>query len=147
MRFSGFSRVSVIGTSLAIFLLSAVALTAKDGRDFAGSYSFTEVQEQGNTVQLTLHVRMFNYSGTDIKDPVVTLREGPSGVGLLGSFPAVKTWYKNRQVELSQQFTVPKSDYQDWLRPPAQPNVVIIYQDANGQTWQKGVQMSPRPTL
>src|SRR5580693_3084022 len=107
MRFYGFSRVSVIGTSLAILILSAVTLTAKDGRDFAGSYSFTEVQEQGNAVQLTLHVRMFNYSGTDIKDPVVTLREGPSGVGLLGSFPAVKTWYKNRQVELSQQFTVP----------------------------------------
>ncbi|MFZ0815306.1 MAG: hypothetical protein WAM78_07290 [Candidatus Sulfotelmatobacter sp.] len=147
MRFSGLSRVSVIGTSLAILLLSTVTLTAKDGRDFAGSYSFTGVQEQGGMVQLTLHLRMFNYSGADIKGPVVTLREGISGVGLLGTFPAVKTWYKNREVEFSQQFTVPKSDYQDWLRPPAQPNVVIIYQDANGQTWQKGVQMSPRPTL
>ncbi len=43
MRFSGLSRVTIIGTSLAILLLSAVTLSAKDGRDFAESYSFDEV--------------------------------------------------------------------------------------------------------
>lgn len=146
MRFSGILRMSLKSAVLAI-LLSAVGLTAKDGRDFAGSYGFTDVQEQGDKVQLTLHLRLHNFSDADIKGAVVTLREGSTGVGLWGSFPVVKLWQKNREVKLSQQFTVPRREYEDWLRPPAQPNVVIMYQDADGHTWQKGAQMRPRPVM
>jgi hypothetical protein len=147
MRFSGFSRAALLSTSLAILLLSTISLTAKDGRDFAGTYGFTNVQEQGEMVHLTLHLRLFNYSDADIKGAVVVLQEGPPGVALRGNFPTVKVWHKNRDVQLVQEFTVPKREYQDWLQPPAQPNVFIIYQDANGQTWQKGAQMRPQPIL
>jgi hypothetical protein len=90
---------------------------------------------------------LFNNSEADIKGAVITLMEGPTGVALRGNFPTVKVWRKNQDVKLSQQFTVPKREYQDWLRPPAQPNVVIIYQDANGQTWEKGAQMRPQPII
>jgi len=147
MRFRGLSRASVMGVWLAIFLLGTITATAKDGRDFAGVYGFTDVQEQGDMVHLTLHVRLFNNSEADIKGAVIVLMEGSTGVGLRGNFPAVKVWRKNQDVKLSQQFTVPKREYQDWLRPPAQPNVVIIYQDANGQTWEKGAQIRPQPIL
>jgi len=147
MRFRGLSRASVMGVWLAIFLLGTITATAKDGRDFAGVYGFTDVQEQGDMVHLTLHVRLFNNSEADIKGAVIVLMEGSTGVGLRGNFPAVKVWRKNQDVKLSQQFTVPKREYQDWLRPPAQPNVVIIYQDANGQTWEKGAQMRPQPVV
>ncbi len=147
MRFFGTSRTSIVSALLTIFLLSAVAATAKDGRDFAGTYGFTEVQEQGEMVHLTLHLRLFNYSDTDIKGAVVTLQGGPGEIALRGNFPTVKVWHKNRDVQLVQEFTVPKREYQDWLQPPAQPNVVIIYQDGSGQTWQKGAQMRPQPVL
>jgi hypothetical protein len=147
MRFFGLSRTSIVSISLAIFLLSAITVMAKDGRDFAGTYGFTEVQEQGDMVHLTLHLRLFNYSDSDIKGAVVVLQEGPPGVALRGNFPTVKVWHKNRDVQLSQEFTVPKREYQDWLQPPAQPNVFIIYQDSNGQTWQRGAQMRPQPIL
>ena len=148
MRFFGLSRTSIVSGSLAIFLLSAITVMAKDGRDFAGTYGFTAVQEQqGEMVHLTLHLRLFNYSDADIKGAVVTLQSGPGVVVMRGSFPTVKIWHKNHDVQLSQEFTVPKQEYQDWLQPPAQPNVVIIYQDANGQTWQKGAQMRPQPVL
>lgn len=146
MRFCGFLGASVKGAALAI-LLSSVLLTAKDGRDFAGSYGFTDVQDQGDNVHLTLHLRLHNFSDADIRGAIITLREGSTGVGLWGSFPAVKLWQKNHEVKVSQEFTVPKREYEDWLRPPAQPNVVIIYQDAQGNTWQKGAQMRPRPVM
>lgn len=122
-------------------------VTAKDGRDFAGFYGFTDVQEQGDMVHLTLHLRIFNYSDADIKGAAVTLQEGSTGMALRGTFPMVKVWQKNKDVQLSQEFTVPRREYEDWNHPPAQPNVLIIYQDAKGHTWQKGVQMSPRPIL
>ena len=57
MRFRGLSRASVMGVWLAIFLLGTITATAKDGRDFAGVYGFTDVQEQGDMVRLTLHLR------------------------------------------------------------------------------------------
>jgi hypothetical protein len=147
MRFRGLSRTSVMGVCLTIFLLGTITATAKDGRDFAGVYGFTDVQEQGDMVRLTLHLRLFNNSEADIKGAVITLMEGPTGLALRGNFPTVKVWRKNKDVKLSQQFTISKSEYRDWLRPPAQPNVVIIYQDANGQTWEKGAQMRPQPII
>jgi hypothetical protein len=147
MRFRGFSRMSVMGVWLAIFLLGTITATAKDGRDFAGVYGFTDVREQGDMVHLTLHLRLFNNSEADIKGAVITLMEGSTGVALRGNFPTVKLWRKNQDVKLSQRFTIPKREYEDWLRPPAQPNVVIIYQDANGQTWEKGAQMRPQPII
>jgi hypothetical protein len=148
MRFPAFSRASLMGALVAVFLLGTITATAKDGRDFAGVYGFTDVQEQGDNVHLTLHLRLFNNSEADIKGAVIVLMEGPTGVGLRGNFPTVKKmWRKSQDVKLSQQFTVPMREYRDWLRPPAQPNVVIIYQDAHGQTWQKGAQMHPEPVI
>jgi hypothetical protein len=147
MRSSGFSRASCIGVALVLILLSTITLAARDGRDFAGSYGFTEVKEQGDMVQLTLHLRLFNNSDADIKGAVVVLKEDWAGVGLHGSFPTVKVWHKNRDVQMSQQFTISRREYEDWLRPPAQPNVMIIYQDPQGQTWQKPAQLAPRPAL
>ena len=145
MRFRGLSPAFVTSVCLAMFLLGTIPATARDGRDFAGVYGFTDVQENGDTVRLTLHLRLFNNGEADIKGAVITLMEGPTGVGLRGSFPTVKVWRKNQDVRLSQQFTIPRREYEDWLRPPAQPNVVIIYQDANGKMWEKGAQMRPQP--
>jgi hypothetical protein len=145
MRFSRCLQASLMGASLTVVLLGTVVLTAKDGRDFAGTYGFTDVQEQGDMVHLTLHLRLYNNSDADIKGAAVILREGPTGVSLRGSFPAVKIWLKSHGAQLSQEFTVPKREYEDWLRPPGQPNVVVIYQDANGQTWQRSAQLAPEP--
>jgi len=145
MEFTRRVRTSLMGAALSILLLGTV--TAKDGRDFAGSYGVTNVQEQGDVVHLMLHVRLYNNSDADIKGAVVILREGPTGVSLRGSFPTVKVWQKSHGVQLSQEFTVPKREYEDWMQPPAQPNVVVIFQDASGHTWQRTAQLAPEPTL
>ena len=147
MRFYGLLRAAFKCAPLAILFLGAIVVTAKDGRDFAGTYGVTDVQELGDMVHLTLHLRLFNNSDADLKGTVVILREGPTGMALRGSFPTVKTWQKSHEVRLSQEFTVPKREYEDWLRPPAQPNVVVIYQDAQKQTWQRTAQLAPEPIL
>lgn len=147
MRFRALSRALVMSIWLVILPLGTVSAAARDGRDFAGMYGFTDVQEHGDVVTLTLHLQLFNDGDADIKAPVITLMEGPAGIGLRGSFPSVKVWRKNQGVKVSQQFTIPKREYEEWLRPPAQPNVVIIYQDANGKLWEKGAQMRPQPVV
>lgn len=147
MRFRGLSRTFVMGVGLGILLLSALTATARDGRDFAGIYSLSSVQPQGDNVLLTLHVKLSNYSGADISGAIVTLMKGHPEAGLRGSFPTVKTWRKGQAVKLSAQFTIPKREFETWSHQPAQPDVVILYQDANGQTWQRGAQLRPEPVL
>ena len=147
MRFRGLSRTFAFGVWVGIFLLGTITATAKDGRDFAGNYKLTNVQDHVNTVTLTLQVRLYNNSDAAISGAVVTLMAGAPEVGLRGSFPTVKTWKRAQGVLLNAQFTIPKREYLDWAHPPAQPNVVVMFQDANGQTWQRGAQLSARPAL
>ena len=147
MRSRGLSRTFLTAVCLGVLLFGGITATAKDGRDFAGTYSLSSVQPQGANVLLTLRVKLSNYSGADISGAVVTLMKGHPEVGLRGSFPTVKTWRKGQAVKLSAQFTIPKRELETWSHQPAQPDVVIIYQDANGQTWQRGAQLRPEPVL
>ena len=61
----------------ALIMLFTAAAGAKDGRDFAGYYSLTNVAEKGGAVELTLALQLFNYSGADLKQAVVTVRSSP----------------------------------------------------------------------
>ena len=45
---------------------TALDENGEGGRDFAGQYSTTNVVESGETVNATLAVRLFNYSGRDV---------------------------------------------------------------------------------
>jgi len=147
MRFRGLSRAFLLSVVLGTLLLGAITATASGGRDFAGVYSLSNVQLSGDTVHLTLHVRLSNYSNADIKGAIVTLMQGPPAAGLRGSFSTIQLWHKNQEVKLSGQFTISKREYEDWTRAPGQPNIVILYQDATGQTWTKSAQMRSRPTI
>jgi len=42
---------------------------------------------------------------------------------------------------------VTKREFKEWMTPPAQPNLVILFQDGKGTTWQKGAQISRRPLV
>ena len=50
-----------------LFLCGGLAmLPGEGGRDFAGQYSTTNIVQSGETVNATLAVRLFNYSGRDV---------------------------------------------------------------------------------
>jgi hypothetical protein len=125
-------------------LLTASVGMAKDGRDFAGHYSIGGVSEQGDQVQLTLSLQLFNYSGADVKGATITLCPAGPNVDVLARFAPVSLWRTRTGAKLSQQVTIPRHEY-DMLMEGTQPNLRIVYTDAHGQTWEKTAQLSPRP--
>lgn len=134
----------VVLVSLMLLLLSALTATAKDGRDFAGFYSVSDVVEQGDQLILTLHVQLFNNSDKDVKQAVLTLRRSPGPA--LGTFQPVNLWRNHGEVRLAQQFVVPKHEFENWNRR-SQPALMVVTRDASGQRHDRFVQLSRRPVL
>ena len=129
----------------SLLLCLALAALAKDGRDFAGFYALGNVSEQGDKVEFTMTVQVFNYSDLgDIKAPVIALLEGGSHAKL-GEFKAVKTMPAKHDVVVSGKFTVSKMEFQSWSKHGS-PQVVVIYEDS-GRTLRQHVQLSRRPML
>jgi len=144
MRSLRLSRSWLLCTLLTSLLLATVGASARNGRDFTGYYSLSGVQEQGELVQVTLHLRLFNHSNSDMKSVVVTLLDSAPALRFYGNFQPVKVWKKQQFIEMSQEFTVTKLEFKQWLQAPAQPNLVILFQDSTGKNWQEGAQISRR---
>jgi hypothetical protein len=147
MQFLRPSRAWFGSALLTALLFVTVAASSSRGREFTGYFDVSGVQEQGDTVQVTLHVTLFNFGETDAKGVIVTLLDSAPGGALLGSFQPVKVWKSQQSVALSQQFTVSKREYQAWTQSPATPNLFILFQDGKGKTWQRGAQIARRPMI
>lgn len=147
MQFLRPSRAWYVSALLTALLFVTVAASSSKGREFSGYFDVSGVQEQGDMVQVTLHVKLFNFGETDARSVIVTLMDSTPDGALLGSFKPVKLWKSQQSIALSQQFTVSKREYQAWTRSPVQPNLFILFQDATGKTWQRGAQISRRPMI
>ena len=146
MQFLRPSRAWVICTVLAALSLATVAALANShGREFSGYFDVSGVQEQGELVQVTLHLKLFNHSDADVNGVIVTLVDSSPAMTLRGNFAPVKVWKSQKFIEMSQEFSVTKREFSEWMTAPAQPNLVILYQDSKGKSWQKGAQISRRP--
>jgi uncharacterized protein (DUF58 family) len=141
------SRAWLVCTLLTALLLAAVAARANSGREFSGYFDISHVQEQGDLVQVTLHLKLFNHSESAARSVIVTLVDSSPAMTLRGNFQPVRLWKSHEFIEMSQEFTVTKREFKEWMTPPAQPNLVILFQDGKGTTWQKGVQISRRPLV
>lgn len=143
MRFMRPSRAWQTGLVLAVLLL-AIAAPAKSGREFSGYFDVSGVHDEGDLVQLTLHLKLFNHSDADARGVIVALANSGPSMMLRGSFQPVKVWKSQHFLEMSQEFTVSKQEFREWMTAPAQPNLIIMYEDARGKSWQQGAQMSRR---
>jgi len=141
------SRAWVICTVLTALSLATFAATARTGREFSGYFDVSGVQEQGDLVQVTLHLKLFNHSDADAKSVIVTLVDSSPAMTLRGNFQPVKVWKSQQFIEMNQEFSVTKREFSEWMAPPAQPNLVILFQDSKGKSWQKGAQISRRPIV
>jgi hypothetical protein len=129
----------------SLLLCLALAVLAKDGRDFAGYYALSNVSERGDKVEFTMTVLVFNYSDLgDINAPVIALLEAESHAKL-GEFSAVKTIPAKHDVIVSGKFSVSKMEFQSWSKHGS-PQVVVIYEDS-GRTLRQHLQLSRRPML
>jgi hypothetical protein len=142
MKLVGLSRAAVLAS--LILSLSAYAASGKNGRDFAGFYTVSNVVDQGNQTMLTLRVQLFNQSDADVKQATLTLRESPGSE--IGAFQPLKLWRNHGEVRLAQQFVIPKREFEKW-RKGSQPALMVVYHDAQGQRFDRFVQMSKRPAL
>ena len=141
-------RLSRAG-SVAVFaslLLATIAAVAKDGRDFAGFYSLTDVHEQGEQVQVTLGLQIFNYSGADLRQAVVTVRQSHPGIAVLGTSAPIELWRANARVIVKQDVTLSRDEFERWSGH-SQPAVFVVYRDASGQERQAWTQLSQRPAV
>jgi hypothetical protein len=144
MQFLRPSRAWYASALLTALLFVTVAASSSKGREFTGYFDVSGVQEQGDMVRVTLHLQLFNFGDNAVKGVIVALKDSTPAANLRGSFQPVKVWKSKQSIELSQEFTVSKSDFQLWMQPPAQPNLTILFQDGNGKSWQKGAQISRR---
>lgn len=129
---------------LAALSLVTVAATATVGRPFSGYFDVSGVQKQGDVVQVTLHLKLFNHGDQDVKSVIVTLMDQHPVMTLRGNFQPVKVWKSQKFIELSQEFSVSQREYAEWLSSGGEPNLIILFQDSTGKSWQKGVQVSRR---
>ena len=139
------SRACAVCALLAALSLATVAATSKSGREFSGYFDVSGVQEQGDLVQVTLHLKLFNHSDADAKSVIVALMDSSPSMTLRGNFHPIRVWKSQQFIEMSQEFSVTKREFSEWMAPPAQPNLVILFQDSKGKSWQKGAQVSRRP--
>jgi hypothetical protein len=147
MRSLRVSRAGVVCTLFTVLLLAIFAMAApNNGRQFSGYFDVSGVQEQGELVQVTLHLKLFNH-GDDVNNVIVTLFDSSPAAILRGNFQPVKVWKSGQFIEMSQEFSIPKQEFKGWATPPIQPNIVILLQDSNGKTWQRGAQISRRPLV
>jgi hypothetical protein len=123
----------------------AISAAARTGRDFAGFFDVSGVHEQGDFVQFTLHLKLANQGDEDARNVIVTLMDSTPLATMHGNFQPVKVWKPRQFLELSQEFSIPKSEFNQWMRPAAQPNLVVLYQDSHGKTLQLGLQVSRHP--
>jgi hypothetical protein len=138
-----FSRLC-IATLLATLLLTTMSALASDGRDFAGFYNLHHAKIQGDRVQLTLNLQVHNWSNADVRHAVIALRQN-TGLDLVGTTKPIVLLRSHDRVNLSQQFTVSRREYELW-RQGAQPTVFIIY-SAKGKSWERYIQLAPKNGL
>ena len=147
MQYRRFTRVWLVGSMLSIFLVALTASASSNGREFSGYFDVSGVLEQGDMVQVTLHLKLFNHGTEDAKSVIVTLVDSAPTMTFRGNFKPVRIWKSQKFLEMSQEFTITQREFKEWMQPPAQPNLVILYQDNSGTTWQKGAQISRRPLV
>ncbi len=134
-------RFGILG---CLILLAVSTAAAKDGRDFAGFYEVSDVVEFVEEFQVTLTVRVFNYSGTDVNDAAITLEDSLLPGQTYGSFITRVYILDRESVRVSDEFTIPRREYEHWQEGRI-PSLIIEYMDANGNTIQRPIELAQMP--
>ena len=137
------SKASLTRLLLTI-LLAVTPVLAKDGRDFAGYYQIRDISEGKDAVRLTLQLKLFNYSDADIRNGGVALYDSSPAHSPIGGFNTIPLWRLRAEANLSQQFTIPRAEYERWQRG-APPALFFLFKDAHGHVLQRQVELIQRP--
>ena len=141
------SRVWLTAVVLTVFAAITANAVGSNGREFSGYFDLSDVQQQGDLVQVTLHLKLFNHGEADAHSVIVALIDSSPTMTVRGNFQPVKVWKSGQFIEMSQQFSVTQREFNEWMTTPIQPNLLVFFQDATGRTLQRGIQVSRRPLV
>lgn len=147
MRIFQFAHARAFCACFAVLLFLAAGASAANGREFAGYFDVSDVEDQGDVVQLTLHLQLYNNGQDNERSVIIALQDSGPEMTLRGSFPPVKVWKVQQPLNLSKQLTVAKRDYDSWMAGASQPNLVIFFRDPKGHSWQQGAQVRLAPLV
>jgi hypothetical protein len=131
----------VVSSLICLLLCAALTSLAEDGRDFAGSYEVTNVTDLGADIRVTLTVRVFNYSGSDVSNAEVTLEDSLRPGTDYSSYPTQITIADRQSVRISSEFTVSRQEYDYWEKGSA-PSLRIDFQNSEGTAVRRKIEMS-----
>lgn len=141
------SRTWLISFAAIAIALLTTNVMASNGREFSGYFDVSHIHEQGELVHMRLHLKLFNHGDSDARSVIVALMDSSPAMTVRGNFQPVKVWKSGKFIEMSQEFSVSRREFEEWMQSPVQPNILIFFQDTNGKTLQRGVQVSRRPWI
>ena len=114
-------------------LLLAAPLASAQRHDFTATYKIANVNEMQDKVELTLVLTLHNATGKDVRDSAIVLYSSDPAPITVGAFDLVKLVPANRNITVSQSFTISKSDYEHLLWG-MHPHLDFLTPDGNGGT-------------
>jgi hypothetical protein len=137
----------IVCCAVFVFCLMSAPIKAEHGRNFAGDFQVRNVIDEGATIKFELHVKVFNFSGADVKDATLALADpraagrDPDASDYQGSITNVSIGYR-KSIELDGSFIVPLREYREWQRGAA-PHLVVAYADEAGKELRSAVELKP----
>ncbi len=115
--------------SLMLTCLIPAAISAQRS-DFPATYRITDVSEEENQVELTLSLTVHNYSGGEIRNCGIVLKQSDPLSTPIGTFDLIEVFPSYQDITVSHAFTVPRSEYARWERG-AEPRLDILLPDGS----------------
>jgi hypothetical protein len=128
---------------LAGFLMLAflaIPVLAINGRDFAGTYSTSNVSQSGDNYMLTFSAKVFNYSGEDVSNATISLKDSVLPGQTYAVFQGVSI-SSNHSATVSSSVTIPAREYQGW-KQGSPPHLVVQFVDLSGNNRMENVELT-----
>jgi hypothetical protein len=143
-RFAG-QRPLAAGLACVLVLAGALWAVAAGGRDFAGFFKLNNINNTADPVTLTLTMRVFNYSGSDVTNATITLLGSVVPNQSYGRFVGVAI-ATGQSVTLSSRFSIPQREYQLWQKGQS-PNMMAQFTDSAGNPARCKIELAPGPVV
>lgn len=133
-----------LASAMLATALGAALLNAENGRNLVATYQIRDAINYGTIVKFDLHVKVFNYSGSDVTGATLALSSRQiaplaEAAEYQGSFSDVSIPYR-KSVDLDGAFAVPAREFHQWQHA-APPNLVATYIDEEGNPVRTAVEM------
>ena len=106
--------MSLCASVFSLIFFSQTILLNAQLREFAGSYSVSNVSKSDQDVTLTLTVKLQNFTGSEIDNSTAVLYTSGVRNNAIGAFPVIKSFPNNKTAVVSETFTIPASEWALW---------------------------------